>query len=150
MPTGNLKGYTLIELLVVISIIALLAVVGFVNFKTFSANQVAVKAAGQIQSYLRLAQTNASTSTKCKNGLETTGWSVVLNTASVELECNGVNQRTYALENVDIENPDSCILVYSIGTGALNNSCIFTVINRSNRDLSKTVEVTKGGAINVE
>ena len=59
------RGFTLIELLVVIAITSILAVMGFVNFKDFSSNQISVKAAGEIQTILRLAQSNATSSTLC-------------------------------------------------------------------------------------
>lgn len=162
----NSRAFTLIELLVVIAIISLLSLVGFVNFKSFSADQVAIKAAGQIQSILRLAQTNASTSTNCNGSPQTNGWSVDLNSALIVLNCNGIFQKSYVLDNVQItliDPPIGCssgpsfTLTYSISTGALTLPCsasissvTFKVQHSSDPTKSKTLTVTKGGAINVQ
>ena len=107
----NIYGYTLIELMVVIAIIAILSLVGFVNFKSFSVNQIPVKAAGQVQSYLRLAQSNATTSTLC-NGLTANNWFLTFSipkpvTVSVELGCSNsvtgnYQQSIYTLDNVTL------------------------------------------------
>lgn len=67
LVTNYSLGYTFIELLVVIGIIAILSVIAFINIKDFSSSQALVKAAGEIQSMLRLAQSNASSSTVCGN-----------------------------------------------------------------------------------
>lgn len=109
----SVQGYTLIELLVVISIISILAIVGFVNFKDFSSDQVAIKAVGQIQSLLRLAQSNATTSTLCKKTDGTyeggVSWSLIFRTTdsvdkAIDLACGPLNviQKTYILENAII------------------------------------------------
>ena len=78
-----LKGFTLVELLIVISIIAILSTVGYIQFRSFSSTQILNDSTGQIQSLLRVAQTNATTSLTsnvlglnraCKN------WIVTFNT----------------------------------------------------------------------
>src|SRR3989344_549373 len=108
MPSTNHSGYTLIELLVVISIISILAVLGFVNFKDFATNQVTVKAQGEVQTLLRLAQSNATSSTLC-NGNVVTSWHLRFTSGTViELRCNPGNpgeflQRSYTLENARVE-----------------------------------------------
>lgn len=161
IPHRNGAGYTLIELLVVIAIISLLSLAGFVSFKSFSADQAAVKAAGQIQSYLRLAQTNASSSTNCNNQ-QATDWSVVLNLTSVDLRCNNSSflQKSYVLENAQIINPPCTLPVtftYAVSTGTLTLPCsapssvTFRVSNALiPTAVIKTLEVTKGGTINVQ
>lgn len=111
MPSA---GFTLIELLVVISIIALMTVIGAVNFKDLAANQVAEKGAGQVQTMLRLAQSNATTLTLCDNK-PATSWFVKFiddnNTYKLELHCLGKDSsgniqesipRIYTLENAVI------------------------------------------------
>lgn len=62
------KGYTLIELLVVVTIIATISVMVFANYRGFSKDQVLIKATGQIQSLIKLAQSNASSGLKCASG----------------------------------------------------------------------------------
>lgn len=166
-------GYTLIELLVVISIISIMTVVGFVNFKDFSSDQITVKAIGQIQSVLRVAQSNATSSVLCgSNG--GASWSVIIDNASpstLTLACGSANstQRVYALENAQIIQilGAGCgglgapiTFTYSSGMGALRvsptNSCwdqapsiVFTLRNMKN-NTNKTFSVSKGGATNVQ
>ncbi len=161
----NSTAYTLIELLVVIAIIGILSLVGFVNFKSFSADQVAVKAAGQIQSYLRLTQTNASTSTKCPVPPPATdqgaiSWYLVFSGNTINVECDttatpGVLYRTYTLDsNVQVTNACSNPIIYTIGSGTLPSTvsdCTITVKNSSSATAAiKTISVTKGGAISVQ
>ena len=97
------QGFTLIELLVVISIISILGVMGFVNFKDFSTDQVALKGVGQIQSLLRLAQTNATSFTVC-NGITATAWYLNFpNSNTIQLNCNpGGTVKTYTLQDAQI------------------------------------------------
>lgn len=131
------RGFTLIELMVVISIIAILGLIGFVNFRDFSADQVAIKAVGQIQTYLRLTQSNATTSTLCKKADGTfeggVSWSLVFkpDQTSIDLICGTTNsvQKTYLLDNAKIDTivGSSCgvsstiplTLTYSSGVGVL-------------------------------
>ena len=81
-------GFTLIELLVVISIIGILSVMGYANYKDFAANQVGVKAVRELQTYLRLAQSNATTSTVC-NGQGAISWSLkFVDSSKIELHCS--------------------------------------------------------------
>lgn len=159
------SGYTLIELLIVISIIALLSVVGFVNFKDFSANQVAVKAAGQVQTLLRLAQSNATSSTKC-NALGSSSWSLVfLDNKAIELRCNPGNslQKVYNLDpgQVQIQCGTTNIIpttfTYATGVGTLTiSNCsqypvTLSATNTNNTNvLPKSFKVSSGGAINVQ
>lgn len=169
-------GFTLIELLIVISIMAIMAVVGFVNFKGFSADQVTVKAVGQIQTYLRLAQSNATSGTKCG----TTGgapWALLFNRDQkhIMLTCgtNNIEQKNYILDGAEIESikGSECdrntsvipfTLVYSSGVGALtftgdsiSSTCLasdvwtFTIKNTKN-NTTKSFKVSKGGAIDVQ
>ena len=67
-PHRNGAGYTLVELLVVISILAVLGVFVIVNFKNFAQDQVINKSIGQMQSVLRLAQSNATSGAFCLIG----------------------------------------------------------------------------------
>ena len=89
-PERNRRGYTLIELLVVISIIAILSVIAFVNIKDFSSAQALKKAAGEVQSILRLAQSNASSSTQCNDNSYGVAWGITfaVDQRTITLNCN--------------------------------------------------------------
>lgn len=105
-----MRGYTLIELLVVIGIISILTVIGFANYKNFSSDQITVKALGQVQTYLRLAQSNATSSTFCKDNLNVGPWSLTFKADAnqvnntISLSCGPANteQISYTLENAEI------------------------------------------------
>ena len=170
------SGFTLIELLVVISIIGILSVMGYANYRDFAANQIAKKAVGQIQTYLRLAQSNATTSTLC-NGEGATSWSLKFaDPSNIELHCNSSSAlKTLNLENatVAITGEGNCtidipvILSYKVGSGAQNfsvdntnttlSSCLgsstftFKVTNIKNPSASPVpFNITKGVEIDVK
>lgn len=173
-PAG--AGYTLIELLIVIAIIALLSIVGFVNFKNFSANQVAVKTAGEVQTLLRLAQSNATSSTLCNNQGNNQGatfWSVkFISNNTMELRCDpgDILVRNYTLEpNITLSfSCSGCsfsfptIFKYQVGSGALtisptslavDSSAAITVTvtnTKPDPDITSSFNLSKGGAINVQ
>lgn len=106
-------GFTLIELLVVISIIAILGVAVFINYKDFSQNQVLDEALGQVQTYLRLAQANATSSTLClvtqldgtKEEVGGVSWSAkFVDKDRLSLTCGTPDseQKTQTLEDVEV------------------------------------------------
>ena len=169
-------GFTLIELLIVISIISILAVGGFINFKGFSSDQVTIKALGQVQTMLRLAQSNASSSTIC-NTQGSTSWSLnFLNDAkTIELRCDPTNylQKTIILENASVAITGSACggtpaslpftISYSTGKAILTFSyagasapCLasslwtFTISNTVNTTTPKSFNINRGGAIDVQ
>lgn len=98
-------GYTLIELLVVISIISLLSVVGFVNFSNFSSDQTTIKAAGQLQTLLRQAQSNASSGVTCLDSTNKAQggvtWSTTLRADGIDLSCD---KNTSVVKSLTLEN----------------------------------------------
>lgn len=171
-------GYTLIELLVVISIISILSVVGFVNFKDFSSDQVAVKAVGQVQTYLRLAQSNATSSTICPGQGGATSWSVVFtnDAKTIQLRCNPNDflKRIYSLDPAQVSSirgsdcgSDTAIntttrpltITYLSGVGTLafsttdtnTSSCLQSSTSITIRlSNTKSLTLNKGGAINVQ
>lgn len=99
----NYNGYTFIELLVVISIIAILGVGIFLNSKNFSQEQVVKKAQGEIQSYLRLAQSNATSNLKC-SGEASTSWGVAFFSDHLALTCNTASTNNIVISNWNLEN----------------------------------------------
>lgn len=167
-------GFTLIELLVVISIIGILSVMGYANYKDFAASQVAKKAAGEVQTYLRLAQSNATTSTLC-NGQGAISWSLkFVDPKTIELHCNKQTDPTdYTKSTLTLENATiafSCEIEcslnnptfkYSVGSGALtitppsialDSSAFITIkiTNTKNTTITQSFKITKGGAIDAK
>ena len=167
-------GYTLIELLVVISIMVILSIVAMVSVKDFSSDQILNKAVGQVQTLLRLVQSNATASVLC-NGQGAIAWSLIIDTTNIELHCEPANflYRNYPLENYAQVDAISCAsnraslpvsLSYPPGAGTLvfssnpddpSNTCstadswTFTIKNTKN-DNTKSFKINRGGAINVQ
>lgn len=175
-PERSRRGFTLVELMVVISIISILSLIGVASFKSFSDKQPGIKAQGEVQTLLRLAQSNASTSTLC-NGVGSTSWSLMFmsDKKTIELHCEpgDVTHKTYTLENAEIEEikcgtlPASSLPVsFNYSTGATQLAFLElhptgnTVIDASSctvkiknlRDTTQILKLTisKGGTINVE
>lgn len=147
-------GYTLIELLVVISIIGILSVVAFVNIKDFSSSQALKKAAGDVQSFLRLAQSNATSSAFCNkvDGVDVYGvdWKVVFSSTKLEIMCGtaGTLIKTLSLQDGITMSVSSSSVVYSALKGVPDSSV--TIVLKNPKEETKTVTLTSGGAINVE
>lgn len=136
------RGFTLVELLVVMAITAILGTVVFVNFKDFTQDQVLNKATGQIQTYLRLAQANATAGVLCNNqgGAD---WRINFkDKTSINLECsinnfaNIVSSKTLTLENVQIDSVASptCAATCS------NSSCLPLFVTYSKLDGSVKIK----------
>lgn len=101
---GTPRGYTLIELLVVISIMGVVGLGIYTSSRSFAQDQVLNKAVGDIQSFIRLAQSNAATAKKCGN-VPSTDWIVEFsNETTINLFCkissttSPVLQKTLNLE----------------------------------------------------
>lgn len=163
-------GYTLVELLVVISIVALVSVLVFVNSKEFTQDQLLIKASDQLQSALRLAQTNAQTGTVCGTQ-EGSIWLISLTSDSFYLEHDsGDCDKTYQLEGVTISKitasdcGGSSLTSLSIkyqplaGNAVFQNadSCVASsrnveiILKNAKNNKEKKVKVSKGGTIDVE
>ncbi len=178
-PECSRGGYTLIELLVVVSIISAVSVFAFIDFKDFSAEQNTSKALRELQTYLRLAQSNATSRTLCGVNNQPKSWEIIINTTpgsnqNIILRCNyegGSVDKTYALENARISSITGssdtyCMTTglkinYLAGAGAVTfsdppNPCIQVsrslAINITNvlDQTSKRLTVEKGGAIGEE
>lgn len=165
----TVRGFTLIELLVVISITALVGIVAFANFKNFTQDQILRKAEGQIQTYLRLAQANATSSFVCG----TTGgvsWSVIFRSdgVNIDLACglNDMVKQTLSLKDAEIiaASGSSCqasfplTFRYAALSGKLtstdqcinNSSTININLKNLKNNSQKSFNISKGGAIDVE
>lgn len=165
------RGFTLIELLITISIIALLSIFAFVNFKDLTQEKITDKAIGEIQTYLRLAQSNATSSFFCRGqgGLD---WIVKINSGSVELICGAIDTpavQTTLLQNVSVDSIEkrgsSCtspimvlplIVRYLSLSGAVkidsigNCSEVTIKVENTKTQNIKPFTISSGGAINVE
>lgn len=159
-------GFTFIELLVVISVMSIFGVVAFVNFKDFSSEQIVDKALGQIQSILRLAQSNATASVLC----ETEGgvsWAVNFKDAThIELLCGPDNKikQTLVLENAFIKEIECSVVKISYAplfgnltfsgdeTCIKNASQIIIYVDNSLKqgENPKSLTISKGGSIDVK
>ncbi len=161
-------GYTLIELLVVISIIGILSVVAFVNIKDFSSAQDLKKAVGEVQTYLRLAQSNASSSTLC-NGVGGVSWNVIFNADStIQINCGPTNYliKTLTLQtgiaikspiktNCDLTLPVTIVYSALKGVPTIPGSTCWTGVDvtitlDNGKGKTKSLILTSGGAINVQ
>lgn len=170
------KGFTLIELLVSVSVISILGVITLINFREFSQDKILKKAEGQIQSLLRLAQANATSSTLCidKAGVD---WSIIFKTDGeiVELTCSATVPptilQTLELENVKVSSvygftdctgfvklPLHIIYTKLSGQGKFigSHSCIgksstlsIKLVNTLNNS-ERIFNISKGGPINVQ
>lgn len=171
-------GYTLIELLVVISIISIMSVMGFISFKGFASDQVSKKAAGQVQTILRLAQSNATSATLC-NGQGALSWYLkfLSNAKTIELHCSNNSadylQRIYILDNATVSIKCSPASISSLSlpvtisysplsgtvsfTGDTLDTCIsqatslfIKITNSQDPASTKSLTISKGGTINVQ
>lgn len=110
------SGYTLIELLVVITILGILSVVMFLNIKNSSQDLALDKNIDEVQTMLRLAQSNATAAVKC-NGSSAISWMVEFDTSQqdVSLICNNSTEPPVIKKELKMETDD--IEVLSISTG---------------------------------
>ena len=167
-------GYTLIELLVVISIIGLLGVFSLSSLKGFSKDLVVTKASDEVQTLLRLAQSNATTSTLCNNQGATSWYLDFMGNGTViQLNCSpGGTPKSYTLVDAKIAIAGAgCTsdfpvkLSYSMGVAkpswssavSSDNNCLqspiitITISNTKNTSAAtKIFRVSKGGAVDVQ
>lgn len=179
-PERSRRGYTLIELLIAAAIISVLSAVVFINFRTFSQDQILNKAAGEIQSILREAQSNATSSFAC-SGSGGVSWAVKFkqDKVSLDLTCGASDfaQKAITLKDAEIAsiqcspkslecppkgstfNPPLTISfspLYGNVTFAEGDSCIsqaqtlMIALKSQKNDNYKCFTVSKGGAIDIK
>ncbi len=137
----RMAGFTLIELLVVVGIIGILTAVGVASYNSFNESRVIRSLAGEIESNLRLAQSNAISGKKddnCTDYLE--GWYVDLEENYVYPKCgndSGVEKKDLVSEagGVEISSSKSGFLFKAM-TGDTN--------------LASDLTITVGGSVYLE
>jgi len=158
-------GFTLVELLVVMAVMAIVGVFTLANYKSFGEDQNFKNAALDVQSFLRLAQSNSTSGLKCQSQ-DTLGWIVVFtNATELDLECQNSSGITSSLKklslpaDISISGITTGISNCPFGTtvtfaplyGTMVSSCgsssiIITLLN-SKTSNTKQVIVEQGGRI---
>lgn len=114
----NPRGFTLIELLVAISILAVVGMYFLVDFGPFKKEQALITVTNNIQSFIRVAQTNATAGVLCAPvaGKESAGspWSVnlLLSEKKLEIICENTDP---AVEKV-LNLPSDMTFQLKLGT----------------------------------
>lgn len=98
-----MKGYTLVELLVVMTIMSLIGLAAFINLGNFRQDKLLDSSLTNLQSVIRVAQSNASTGALC-SGVGGANWSIEFkDSKTINLNCqassqqNSINVSTTAL-----------------------------------------------------
>lgn len=102
------RGFTLIELILVVGIATLVGVVSFARGTTLREDQHIKKAADDLQSIIRAAQANASTSVKC-TASGSSSYSIGFTPQTVTMSCPGGLVKTLNFTN----NVKICSISYS-------------------------------------
>lgn len=166
---SNSKGFTLIELLIVITILGILATSVFLNYKSSSSDRQLDKAISEIQSFLRLAQSNAAAGVRC-NGVGGAYWGVYFESdTQLKLGCGlndiGSIQKSLLLTDVSVYYQSNLpctvsspiLVIYAPLTttaritpfsGTCSKATIILTDFENEQQKSFTIE--KGGAVDVE
>lgn len=162
------EGFTLIELLVAISIMAVVGIVALSNYGSGFKNDKRLKNATlDVQTFLRLAQTNATSSLKCASSTPSTGWIVEFtNGSNLSLKCqysSGTTSiKTLSLSsystvamtfaNVAGSNCVGKIVTFAPLYGTMTTDCgspplTITLTDSNDSSHPKTLKVDSGGRI---
>lgn len=172
-------GYTLVELLIAIAITSIFSLVGFVSYKNFSDDQIIKKATDEVQTIIRVAQTNGSTGVFC-NDLSSLAWSIQFvnnKTDEIKLYCeiadgtifekdtlllkgtdindikaDGCPSSSYPADSFTIRFRSGATNMEFIGTQeCLKNSPQITIkVKDTKSEVIKNIFVSKGGTVNVK
>lgn len=172
-----MSAFSLIELLVVLGIMSIIGVVSIANFGSFGESQKLGNAASDIQSLLKLSQTNAGSRVVCGGNFGASWWvdfsssSQVLNLKCAVPATPVQTVKTHSLAEslgVDSVSADSfCSFTYPItikfsplyshvsfsdasGASCVTNAKFLTIIIKNSKNSEqKSIKVDKGGAVSV-
>lgn len=145
-------GFTLIELLVVVAIIGVLTSIGVASYNNFNERRIVEKAARELKTNLRLAQSKAMNNEKDTSfcgGDVLDGWYIeYIDSLSYKLygRCGGseFDTQTITLENARFNDNFGTIQFKPLGGTDLSDNLDITVTNGSN---SVTITVDPSGDI---
>lgn len=164
-----MRGFTLIELLVVISIMAILGAFTITNFHFFGEDKELEGIALDIQSLIRVAQTNATTNLKCNTQSGAIWQFEYSNASTINLKClepsaSPIIKKTMSFEsNIVVQsfsgNIPSCpsafpvLINFAPLDGKINFqdvagcTILTTTIKNNKSGYTKTLTIDKGGRV---
>ncbi len=178
MYNGNMgktvpNAFTLIELLVVITVMAITGIFTLANYRFFGEDQNLKNAALDIQSFLRLAQTNATSGIKCQ-GQGQLGWLVAYTgNTGFDLKCRnsaGISSSVKTLSlaggsnNISIDSvkagesvcPVNTTFTFAPLTGIMSSSCglspgsLITITLKNSKISSNCSDLSKCKTVLIE
>lgn len=117
------NGFTLIEILIVVALLAITAVVVIPNLRKFNEDQDLISASNSLKQALRIAQSSASSGTKCST-LPAQSWKVSIQTQQLNVVALCLDPSTQASPSPEARTPMAFpqgISVSSDNCGVLGN-----------------------------
>ena len=151
----SVKGFTLIELLVVVAIMGILGV-ATINYGNFSEGQKLNAATADIQSILKLAQTNAATRIYCTSDTGGNGarwwveFSTGLKTITIVCDNDTTTPLTTQVVNTITLNPSIAVNAISGSSTSCTSGYPVNVVRVNFEPLYATVTFTDPGATPVD
>lgn len=153
------RGFTLIEFLVVIAIMGIVGAFTLANYRSFGEDRNLKNAALDVQSFLRFAQSNATSGSKCQNQ-GTLSWIVAFtNNTTLDLKCQNSSGTSSGLKPLSL--PAGITYITTTGTctstsvtfaplsGTMTTTCGLnvTVTLTDKKNNKKQVIIDQGGRI---
>lgn len=165
-------AFTLIELLVVLAIMVLIGTYVLANYSSFGEDQNLKNAVLDIQSYLRTAQANATTKTKCNTRNDATWQVEFANATTVNLKCQeppassipkktltlGTNITILSVSGIDFGCPTAPLFTTpptisfapvsgKINLGGANCTSLTITLRNTKTSSTKSLIIEQGGRI---